>query len=88
MNLHLILTLLGAMIAIHLIGRMLGIKILPLGMFLSEDLDVPSKEGRSISRAMLGGVIIYNGALVVLDSNGWRHCNWSYRRRSCRPAGR
>jgi hypothetical protein len=71
MNLHLILTLLGAMIAIHLIGRMLGIKILPLGMFLSEDLDVPSKEGRSISRAMLGGVIIYNGALVVLDSSGW-----------------
>jgi len=43
----------------------------PLGMFLSEDLDVPSKEGRSISRAMLGGVIIYNGALVVLDSSGW-----------------
>jgi hypothetical protein len=71
MNLHLILTLLGAMIAIHLIGRIFGIRIIPFGMSLSEDLDVPSKEGRSISRAMLGGVIIYNGALVVLDSSGW-----------------
>ncbi len=71
MDLHLILAMFGVMIAIHLIGRMFGIKIFPLGMFLSEDLDVPSREGRRASYGVLNGVMIYDGAVVVKDASGY-----------------
>lgn len=71
MNFQIIQTLLALVVVAYLIGRFFGIRIIPFGLALSEDVDVPSREGRSFSYPVLAAVKVYNGALIVLDSSGW-----------------